>query len=93
VDENSTEEVSLDKEVSISPETTHRMSVDPSMLKYLCMVISLIEGRRISMKELLEMLARIMRQQHVSYQEDRLRFELSQQTSSVRELSWWKTWN
>ena len=62
MDENSTEEVSLDKEGSISLETTHRMSVDPSMLKYLCMVISLIEGRRISMKELLEMLARIMRQ-------------------------------
>lgn len=36
------------------------------MLKYLCMVTSLIEGRRISMEELLQMLARSMRQRSMS---------------------------
>jgi len=60
VNENS--EASLDKEVSISPETSPRVSVDPSMLKYLRMVTSLIEGRCVSMEELLEMLARSVRQ-------------------------------
>jgi len=49
-------EDSLDKDVSIFPEPTHRESVDPPMLNYLCMAISLIEGRRIARKELLEML-------------------------------------
>jgi len=76
VDENSTEEVSLDKEVSISPETTHRVSVDPSMLKYLCMLTSLIEGRRIFMEELLEMLARSMRQRSM-YRTRRIDYVLS----------------
>jgi len=32
------------------------------MLRYLCMVTSLIEGRRVSMEELLNMLERSMRQ-------------------------------
>jgi len=61
-DEDTTDKISLDRD-PISPETTpHRVSVDPSMLKYLCMVTSLIEGRCVSMEELLEMLARAMRQ-------------------------------
>jgi hypothetical protein len=74
VDENSTEEGSLDKEVSISPETTHRVSA--SMLKYLCMVISLIEGRRIFMEELVEMLARTMRQRSM-YRTNRIDYVLN----------------
>jgi hypothetical protein len=76
VDENSTAEVSLGKEVSISPDTTHRVSVDPSMLKYLCMVTSLIEGRKIAMKELLKMLARIVRQRSM-YRTRRIDYVLS----------------
>ena len=76
MDENSTEEVSLDKEVSIAPETTHRVSVDPSMLKYLCMLTSLIEGRRIFMEELLEMLARSVRQRSM-YRTRRIDYVLS----------------
>ncbi len=37
------------------------------MLKYLCMVTSLIEGRWISMEELLKMLARSVRQRSMSH--------------------------
>ncbi len=61
-DIDSTDEIPLDKEAPIPPETTHRVSVHPAMLQYLCMVTSLIEGRRVSMEEILIMLARIMRQ-------------------------------
>jgi len=46
------------------------------MLKYLCMVISLIEGRRISMKELLQMLARTMRQRSM-YRTSRIDYVLN----------------
>ena len=60
-DENSPETDPLGLDLAF-PETAHRVSVDPSMLRYLCMVTSLIEGRRVSMEELLKMLARIMRQ-------------------------------
>ncbi len=62
MDENPTDKVSLDKDAPSPPETPHRVSVDPSMLRYLCMVTSLIEGRRVSMEELLNMLERSMRQ-------------------------------
>jgi len=76
VDENSTEEVSPDKEVSISPEAAPRVSVDPSMLKYLCMVTSLIEGRWISMEELVIMVARIVRQRSM-YRTSRIDYVLN----------------
>jgi hypothetical protein len=74
VDENSTEEVSPDKEVSISPEAATRVSA--SMLKYLCMVTSLIEGRWISMEELVVMLARSMRQRSM-YRTSRIDYVLN----------------
>jgi len=61
-DGTSADEPLLDHGVPISLERSHQDSVDPSMLSYLCMLTSLIERRTITREELLEMLARSVRQ-------------------------------